>query len=305
MTLNFPTIPNSYAPNTKAKSAEINANFSAILTALTSGTKDAYFGALALGQATKTNTDYTILDTDSLGLIYFSTGSSTRTATLPTLADNQGRIIYIFKIDSGSGAVTIDGEGAETINGATTATLTNQYDGIAVYAGATEWSIISYHLNATTSQRGLLPPVTSMSDTLATSLGYKSYHHGTTYNGGNAPTITLSSGGGTLSSVQQGSFTPYQIQNGDWRCKFNVIVTVSSTSRTGIILAIAGITFKNTGGTPGGQAIAAGEDGATTFYRAFADKNAGTITYYHASNTTQFYMFSGDVALESKPSWAY
>jgi hypothetical protein len=156
MTLNFPTIPNTFTANTKAKSAEVNANFSAILTALTAGTKDAYFGALALAQATKTNTDYTILDTDSVSTFLFSAGSSTRTATLPTLADNQGRFITIFKIDSGSGVVTIDGEGAETINGATTATLTSQYDGMTLFAGVTEWSIVSYHVNATASQRGLI-----------------------------------------------------------------------------------------------------------------------------------------------------
>ena len=157
----------------------------------------------------------------------------------------------------------------------------------------------------TDTTSGLLVPVTSMGDAVATTLGHKQYYHGTTYNGGNAPTITLSSGGGSLSSVQLGAFIPYKLQDGTWRMRFNIVVTLSSAARTEAILAVAGVTFKNTGGTPGGQGVYAGEDGATTMYRAFAAKNAGTINMYHASNTTAYYMTSGDVALESKPTWAY
>ena len=50
---------------------------------------------------------------------------------------------------------------------------------------------------ATDSASGLLQPVASMSDALATTLGHKQYLHGTNYNGGNAPTV---SGAGATTS---------------------------------------------------------------------------------------------------------
>lgn len=87
--------------------------------------------------------DYTILDNDGYSLIDVTTGSTTRTVTLPTLADNVGRVLIISKADSGTGFVTIDGENAETINGAATKTLLGQYDFLTIKGFATEWRIIS------------------------------------------------------------------------------------------------------------------------------------------------------------------
>lgn len=96
---------------------------------------------------TKTNTDYTILDGDGYTTILFSTGNTDRTATLPLLANNQSRRIRIMKMDTGTGKVTIDGNGSETINGSLTlVTITTQYDEIIVQAGPTEWYIVGYVL---------------------------------------------------------------------------------------------------------------------------------------------------------------
>jgi hypothetical protein len=59
--------------------------------------------------------NYTVLDDDGYSFIGFSTGSSERTVTLPTLNDNLGRRLRIAKTDTGAGEVKIDGEGSELL----------------------------------------------------------------------------------------------------------------------------------------------------------------------------------------------
>lgn len=86
--------------------------------------------------------DYTILDADGYTEIWVTTGGADRTITLPTLADNLARHIKIVNIDGGD-SVIIDGEGAETINGKTTFTITIQYGWAIVTAGSNEWLLIS------------------------------------------------------------------------------------------------------------------------------------------------------------------
>jgi hypothetical protein len=60
---------------------------------------------------------------------------------LPALAGVLGCRYGIKKIDSSANAITINPNGAETIDGAATATLGAQYDSISISAGATEWHV--------------------------------------------------------------------------------------------------------------------------------------------------------------------
>ncbi len=56
------------------------------------------------------------------------------TVTLPAVATvNSGFSITVIKIDSSANAVTIDGSGAETINGAATIALTQQYQAVELW----------------------------------------------------------------------------------------------------------------------------------------------------------------------------
>jgi hypothetical protein len=89
--------------------------------------------------------DYTITDTDGYSLINVTTGASNRTITLPTAADNSDRVIIIKKVDSGTGTVIIDGEGSETIDGATTYTLYFQYDSAVVKCDGSNWHTLNVH----------------------------------------------------------------------------------------------------------------------------------------------------------------
>ena len=89
-----------------------------------------------------TDANYTILDGDGYSDIDVSTGVSDRTITLPTLAANQGRVIFITKTDSGAGDVIVDGEGAEIfLDGSTTITMTTQGDTLAVKGSALGWKV--------------------------------------------------------------------------------------------------------------------------------------------------------------------
>jgi hypothetical protein len=141
---------------------------------------------------------------------------------------------------------------------------------------------------------------TLLSDAQATKMGLKVYAHGTTYNGGNAPTITLTAGGGTLSSVTASDFIPYQMADGAWRIKFNIRVSLSSTARTLIGLSINGVSFPAVD-----QGVSANNAGAAAATYAVATASTSTLTFGFASSVTDAAIVSGDVKLASKPTWAY
>jgi len=95
-------------------------------------------GNLSTGIVTKT-ANYTATAND--GSIEGDATSGAITITLPAAASSAGRIYVIKKIDSSGNAVTVDPNASETIDGATTVSLSSQYSTIIVqcnYAG-TAW----------------------------------------------------------------------------------------------------------------------------------------------------------------------
>ena len=84
-------------------------------------------------------TSYTVLTTDTNVLV---TESAETTITLPAAATaGDGFTVTISKLGS-TANVIVDGSGAETINGATTATLTDQDESITLITNGTTWRII-------------------------------------------------------------------------------------------------------------------------------------------------------------------
>ena len=86
---------------------------------------------------------YDLLVTDYiLSCTYTGTGAIT-SLTLPTAQVTAGRIIHIK--DTGGGAstynITVDTEGAETIDGAATAVITSNYSSISLFCDGTNWFI--------------------------------------------------------------------------------------------------------------------------------------------------------------------
>lgn len=62
-----------------------------------------------------------------------------RTITLPTAASARYRVYTIKKIDASVNTVTVDGSGAETIDGALTVVLTLQWERITIQSNGTAW----------------------------------------------------------------------------------------------------------------------------------------------------------------------
>lgn len=145
---------------------------------------------------------------------------------------------------------------------------------------------------------GLMPSTnTNLDDGAATRLGLKQYLSSGSYNGGLAPTIS-----GT--TVTRGVFVPYQTNDGTWRLKMNVVLAVSSGTRTSGAFTVAGVTFKNVSGFS--QPVFGFPNPSTVAtYQAYATANSGVVEMDHASATTTGYLWSGDVELDSKPTWAY
>lgn len=65
------------------------------------------------------------------------------TFTLPTAVGKKGRIWYFKKTDSSTNAITLDGNGAETLDGATTYALTAQHDAILIISDGANWQILA------------------------------------------------------------------------------------------------------------------------------------------------------------------
>lgn len=65
------------------------------------------------------------------------------TLTLPLAKDAKGRMYHIVKTDATANAVTIDGNGSETINGAATKSTTTQWAGWTIQSTGTAWLVIT------------------------------------------------------------------------------------------------------------------------------------------------------------------
>lgn len=92
-----------------------------------------------VSQSTQTG-NYTVLDGDGFTHIYLSGASADSTFTLPTLADNQNRVIRLINLDT-TYTLTIDGEGAETIDSSTSIALPEQYNFIEIIGASSEWVV--------------------------------------------------------------------------------------------------------------------------------------------------------------------
>ena len=94
-------------------------------------------GGFAANLTSQTGT-YIALTTDHT--IICGAGNETFTVTLPAASGVSG-IIYNIK-NIGTGTITIDGNSAETIDGATTQDINNQYDSITIQCDGSNWHII-------------------------------------------------------------------------------------------------------------------------------------------------------------------
>ncbi len=76
------------------------------------------------------------------GTVNADATSAAFTITLVTAVGNRGVRQTLAKVDSSGNIVTIDGNGSQTINGATTYALNNQYDVIVIESDNVNWLIV-------------------------------------------------------------------------------------------------------------------------------------------------------------------
>ncbi len=79
---------------------------------------------------------------DNAYLLLVNAGAAPVTVNLPAAAAHRNRVLNIKKTDSTANAVTIDGNGAETIDGAATTTLTTQWQSKTLLCDGTTWFLI-------------------------------------------------------------------------------------------------------------------------------------------------------------------
>lgn len=72
--------------------------------------------------------------------ILLCSGTLPYTVTLPAAATMRGRTLTFKTLVSGT--LTLDGSGAETIDGAATATITTQYGVLRIYCDGTTWHVV-------------------------------------------------------------------------------------------------------------------------------------------------------------------
>lgn len=93
-----------------------------------------------LEEITEVNAN-TTLD-DSYFTVLVNAVGGARTITLPAAALHTHRIYNIKKIDASGNAVTIDGNAAETIDGAATLVIAAQWDSYTIHSNGTGWFIV-------------------------------------------------------------------------------------------------------------------------------------------------------------------
>lgn len=110
----------------------------------------------------------------------------------------------------------------------------------------------------------------------------------------------------TVTSAQAGWSTVraraifYADSSGNWRMRFNISGTFTSTSISSIAITVSNVTFKNTASFR--QAVAGFLSGATGL-ACVAEPNGGTINCFPVgSPTCSAFEASGDVELESEPT---
>lgn len=103
------------------------------------GSTDLEFRTLPFKQVTK-SADYVATNDDFV--IWVDASAAPRTITLPTAVGNPHKPFVVKKIDATANAVTVDANGAETIDGALTYVMTVQYTSITIVSDNTQWWII-------------------------------------------------------------------------------------------------------------------------------------------------------------------
>jgi len=98
-------------------------------------------GALISGNTFKTTSQSTTYTASAGDFILADASGGAFTITLPAATSNTDAIIAIKKIDSSGLAVTIDGNGSETIDGDLIKIISDQYVTLTLISDGSNWNI--------------------------------------------------------------------------------------------------------------------------------------------------------------------
>jgi hypothetical protein len=212
-------------------------------------------GTAALSANTTIDATYdTVLGTGGAGGI---------TITLPTAVSNAGMVFTIFKVDSAAGAVTVDANASETINGDLTYALKNQFEMIEIESDGSNWLIKDIRTGFSIASTTVLA---SGSGTYTVPAGVKAIMVECVAAGGGGGGVT-----GAASSVGAGG------GGGSGSYAKKLILAPSATYAYAV--GAAGTAGANTGGT-------GGTGGATTFGSSLITCNGGVGGVGQTTGTT-------------------
>lgn len=175
------TVTNTFSPNTKAQSAQVNENFLDLVGGLSDNTKDINPAVIWLRDVTIT-TDTIISSGDSVAAFCYMAYPDTTTGlniTLPTASASDGRLISVINMDGNGPVTVITPDTATTIDGLTGTsgiTLSGQCEGFFGMCGVSGYTSISQR-QSTSDMLGLqydhdsVESVLSSDYTLTTSYG--------------------------------------------------------------------------------------------------------------------------------------
>lgn len=216
----------------------LNANWSSIDTLL--------FTATNLQTSAKTGA-YTVTTSDRNKLITGDATSAGFTITLPAAATaGDGFKVSFKKIDSSANAVTIDGDGSETIDGATTYVLSTQYQSVTVVSDGSNWLTVNDTAlpAASDTVAGVIEIATASEMAAASSATLAATPARMTDHWGVAKGLLRASGAGTatsskgnISSVSRTSTGTYQVTLSAAMSEIycQVSVTTGDASRTNAV----------------------------------------------------------------------
>ena len=150
------SVPNTFAPGDVIYSAQANANFAALSADSLNRTGGTLTGNMTVSpgitidgvdlsvgipwNVLSKSANYTVTTSDGAHVAVLCT-SGTFTVTLYPAAGMTGRTVHVKNV--GAGVITIDGNSAETIDGALTASLADQYDEVSLVCDGTNWSKVA------------------------------------------------------------------------------------------------------------------------------------------------------------------
>jgi len=172
-TCSSPISRSNFGANSILTSSDLNTQFNTVYnhsndlsgTCITDATltNDKFAtGAIANSTVTSKSAAYTITTSDQINLGNASGGAFTY--TLPTASGNSGLRLVIKKTDSSENAITINGNGSETIDGDTTLLLNSENDFVEIVSDGSNWAIIDNGIKNRSETKLLTADVTAQTD---------------------------------------------------------------------------------------------------------------------------------------------